>query len=309
MHSSILLAVDLDRVVERVERALGRAAPAARPTCRWRRRDRTPAASVGDDGLDRRGGAERRADDDVHRRAVELARCGMPLGRRRAGTTAPTPRSASGRADPELQAVAAVRAGRQVLGRALGVDDAAPGRHPVDGAGLDPLDHAGRVAMHHRAVEQVGERRQADVRMRADVVVGAGRDVDRAEVVEEHERPDRAPVAEGRRRRTMKPPPRSLVCGASLQGRHVFSEDGAAGGRGPRRLRGERAHVAAFEVVVDQAHRLHERVDRGRADEAPAALLQVLRHRHRFGRAAELLQRRQRHPLRPRARPGSKRQT
>ena len=26
--------------------------------------------------------------------------------------------------------------------------------------------------------------------------------------------------------------------------------------------------MAAFEVVVDQAHRLHERVDRGRADEA-----------------------------------------
>jgi hypothetical protein len=32
-------------------------------------------------------------------------------------------------------------------------------------------------------------------------------------------------------------------------------------------------------MVVDQPHRLHEGVDRGRADELPAALLQVLRQR------------------------------
>ena len=51
--------------------------------------------------------------------------------------------------------------------------------------------------MHDRAVEQVGERRQADVRMRPDVVVGAGLDVDRPEVVEEDERPDRAPGGRG----------------------------------------------------------------------------------------------------------------
>ena len=35
------------------------------------------------------------------------------------------------------------------------------------------------------------------------------------------------------------------------------------------------AGVAAGQVVVDQAHRLHERVDGGGADEAPAALLEV----------------------------------
>ena len=51
--------------------------------------------------------------------------------------------------------------------------------------------------MHDRALEQVGERRQADVRMRPDVVVRAGRDVDRPEVVEEDERPDGAPVGRG----------------------------------------------------------------------------------------------------------------
>jgi hypothetical protein len=41
---------------------------------------------------------------------------------------------------------------------------------------------AGRVAVDDRALEQVGERRQADVRMRADVVVHAGRHVERPEV-------------------------------------------------------------------------------------------------------------------------------
>ena len=51
--------------------------------------------------------------------------------------------------------------------------------------------------MHDRALEEVGERRQADVRMRPDVVVGAGGDVDRPEVVEEDERADGAPVRRG----------------------------------------------------------------------------------------------------------------
>ena len=48
--------------------------------------------------------------------------------------------------------------------------------------------------MHDRALEEIGERRQADVRVRADVVMGAGRHVERPEVVEEDEGPDRAAV-------------------------------------------------------------------------------------------------------------------
>ncbi len=39
-----------------------------------------------------------------------------------------------------------------------------------------------------------------------------------------------------------------------------------------------------MDVVVHQAHRLHERVDRRGSDEGPAALLQVLRQRRRLGR-------------------------
>ena len=59
---------------------------------------------------------------------------------------------------------------------------------------------------------------------------------------------------------------------------------------GERRSRGParppRA-VAAVKMVVHEAHRLHERVDRGRADEAPAAALQVLRQRLRLRRLGE----------------------
>ena len=69
--------------------------------------------------------------------------------------------------------------------------DAAPGRHPVDRAGVDALDDAGRIAVHHRALEQVGHGREADVRVRADVVVVARLRGDRTEVVEEQERADR----------------------------------------------------------------------------------------------------------------------
>ncbi len=89
---------------------------------------------------------------------------------------------------PQLQAVGAVRAIHQVLGRALGVDDAASGRHPVDGARFDALHGADAVAVVHRPFEQIGDRGQADVGMGPHVVVGARRHVHRAEMVEEDER-------------------------------------------------------------------------------------------------------------------------
>ena len=64
------------------------------------------------------------------------------------------------------------------------------------------------------------------------------------------------------------------------------------------------AAVAAVEVVVDEAHRLHEGVDRRRADEGPAALLQVLRQRRRFRRGRHRRQRRPVELLRSRFRIG-----
>ena len=96
-----------------------------------------------------------------------------------------------GQRAPQLQAVAAPRHAVQVVGRALGVHDAAAGRHPVNRAGLDALHHAGGVAVQHRALEQVGHRGQPDVRVGPHIVVVRGLRGDRPEVVEEQERPDR----------------------------------------------------------------------------------------------------------------------
>jgi hypothetical protein len=42
--------------------------------------------------------------------------------------------------------------------------------------------------------------------------------------------------------------------------------------------------VALGKMVVDDAHRLHERISGGRPDEAEAAFLQILRQRSRLGR-------------------------
>jgi len=185
-----LHAVDLDRVVDRVERALG---------CVGRRERH--ALARGDAELEqqcqrgrshghRRLGAESRPRDHVRRGTgqhdLRNALGGDVLERRRRLL------GRLGQRDPELQPVAGVRRVQQVFGRALGVDDAAAGLHPVHRAGLDALHHAGGVAMHDCALEQVGERGQADVRMRPYVVIRAGLHGDRAEVVEEHERADGA---------------------------------------------------------------------------------------------------------------------
>ena len=42
------------------------------------------------------------------------------------------------------------------------------------------------------------------------------------------------------------------------------------------------ANHATLEMIVDQAHGLHEGVHRGRADEFPAALLELLGQRNGF---------------------------
>src|SRR5450830_122640 len=53
---------------------------------------------------------------------------------------------------------------------------------------------------------------------------------------------------------------------------------------------GQRARMAALQVVVDQAHGLHEGVHGGGADKTPAAFLQVFGQGHRFGRSGQALQ-------------------
>jgi hypothetical protein len=88
---------------------------------------------------------------------------------------------APGQRDPQLRRVQA----RAFVQRVLGVGDAAPGGHQVDLAGTDDLFVAQRVAVHHLALDEPGEGLQADVRVRAHVHAGAGRELHRAGVVEE----------------------------------------------------------------------------------------------------------------------------
>jgi hypothetical protein len=92
---------------------------------------------------------------------------------------------------PQLQAMRAVRLADQILRRALGMHDAAAGRHPVDGARLDALHRAQAVAVIHRAFKQIRHGGQADMRMRTHVMVGIQRHVERTEMVEENERAHR----------------------------------------------------------------------------------------------------------------------
>ena len=58
---------------------------------------------------------------------------------------------------------------------------------------------------------------------------------------------------------------------------------GRGSGEGRAGLRGSGLHVAPGEMVVDQTHRLHERVHGGRPDEPPPPALEVLGHADRLG--------------------------
>jgi hypothetical protein len=77
--------------------------------------------------------------------------------------------------------------------RALGVHNAAAGRHPVDGAGLDHLVRAQTVAVIDLAFEEIGDGGEVDMRMRPHVHPLARREHGRPHVIEEHERPDHSP--------------------------------------------------------------------------------------------------------------------
>ena len=101
--------------------------------------------------------------------------------------------------DPGLDAEQAVR--RLVSGgaRPLGVGDAAPRHHPVDRARQNDLVRAQAVAVLELAAEEVGDRRKADMGMRADVDALARDELHRSHLVEEDERPDHLPLRRGKR--------------------------------------------------------------------------------------------------------------
>ena len=104
--------------------------------------------------------------------------------------------------EPDLNAVYRNLAGPDVGRHPFRMDDAAPGRHQVDRAGLDALDVAQAVAVDQRAGIEIGHGGQADVRMRAHV---AGRpfagELRRSHVIEEDEGTDRRNL--GRRQESL----------------------------------------------------------------------------------------------------------
>src|SRR5512147_1552411 len=68
--------------------------------------------------------------------------------------------------------------------------DAVTRGHPVYVTRGDPLHAAKAVAVQERALEEIGDRGQSDVRMRSHVDPCAGRKGRGPDVVEENERPD-----------------------------------------------------------------------------------------------------------------------
>ena len=102
-----------------------------------------------------------------------------------------------GQRHPGLDTIepAALRA--QLL-EALGMRDAAAGSHPVDLAGAHRLLRTDTVAVHDLACEQIGDGRQADVRMRTHIGLArqTGRKVLGAHTIEKDVGPDHAALGE-----------------------------------------------------------------------------------------------------------------
>ena len=103
-----------------------------------------------------------------------------------------------GQRHPGLNSVQIV-ALRPRLFKALGMGDAAPGHHPVDLAGPDRLLGPDAVAVHDLAGKDIGDGRQPDMRVGShiDGARHAPWHVERAQMIEKHEWPDR-PARGGR---------------------------------------------------------------------------------------------------------------
>ena len=142
----------------------------------------------GGQGSHGRSDTEGRANQYAHRGTGQLhfgdVACGRMRKRRRILLML------GGQRRPELEAMAAAGNAAQIIGRALGMHDAPACSHPVDGAGLDALHHAGGVAVHHGSLQQIGHRGQADVGVRAHIVVVGGLRRHRAKVVKKHKGAD-----------------------------------------------------------------------------------------------------------------------
>ena len=97
---------------------------------------------------------------------------------------------AVGQCQPGLQAGDRHRRAAQFLRRALGMDDAAAGRHQIHVARLDDHFGAERIAVPDLAVEQIGDGGKPDMRMRTHIHRLAGAQDGRTHAVEEDEGAD-----------------------------------------------------------------------------------------------------------------------
>jgi hypothetical protein len=89
--------------------------------------------------------------------------------------------------DPDLLTEHRPALGLRFHRRAFRMDDASTCRHPVHVTRTDRLEGARAVTVNHLAFEEVGQRGEADVRMRPDIRNFASAERDRPEVVEENE--------------------------------------------------------------------------------------------------------------------------
>ena len=154
----------------------------------------------------------------VERRRANAGRCGLAVGRSRddakvgAGLRNYWKRCSlmmfemrrhffvlGRQCDPGLQAVHECTACASLGWRALGVGDAATGNHPIDVAGANGLARTEVIAMDDFAIEQIGDRRQINMRMRAYVEALANGELHGAHVVEENERADESTERRGQR--------------------------------------------------------------------------------------------------------------
>src|SRR6185312_5782605 len=92
--------------------------------------------------------------------------------------------------NPELQAIEARARLPQLTARALRMNDAAAGGHPVDITGSDRLLRSQTVTMHDLALEEISDGREPDVRMGSYIDAPSGWEIGGAHVIEEDERAD-----------------------------------------------------------------------------------------------------------------------
>ena len=129
---------------------------------------------------------------DARQAAGDQAPCHALIGKHRKRCAGVMPESGIlflqpvGQRHPGLHAVERSALAACLL-EALGVGDAAAGRHPVHFARPDRLFHGGAVAVHDLAVEQISDGGQADVRVRQNIGLGrqSGRQILRPHAIKE----------------------------------------------------------------------------------------------------------------------------